>query len=156
WSAPPRWTRRWCGCGGPSSGPTRGCRRGPAGWGGGRGGRGRRANRGGPPPRAAPAGRGARGRPAAPPPRAGLGAPELRGLLGRRAAACQARSPEVAALARDLVFRYFDEPVLERALATVHAEMAGYLDALEADPDRADRAELVRRLVECPQPMRST
>src|SRR5262249_4823241 len=48
--------------------------------------------------------------------RAGLVEPELRGLLGRLAAACQARYPEVADLARDLVFRYFDEPVLERAL----------------------------------------
>ena len=82
--------------------------------------------------------------------------PELRALLGRLAVATQVRYPDVADLARDMVFRYFDEPLLEQAVAGVHAEMAEHLDALAADPHRADRSELVERLVWCPQPMRGT
>jgi acetyl/propionyl-CoA carboxylase alpha subunit/acetyl-CoA carboxylase carboxyltransferase component len=80
--------------------------------------------------------------------------PELRSLIGRLATAAQVRYPEVADLSRDLLFRYFDEPLLERAVAGVYAEMSGHLDALEADPQRADRPERVERLVWCPQPMR--
>ncbi len=78
-----------------------------------------------------------------------------RTLLGLLAQASQARYPDVADLARDLLFHYFDEPLLERAIAGHQAEMASHLDALEADPRRADRAALIERLVHCPQPMRA-
>ncbi len=85
---------------------------------------------------------------------AGQVRPELRSLIARLAAAAQVRYPEVAELSRDLLFRYFDEPLLERAVASVYAEMSSHLDALEADPHRADRPDRVERLVWCPQPMR--
>jgi acetyl/propionyl-CoA carboxylase alpha subunit/acetyl-CoA carboxylase carboxyltransferase component len=80
---------------------------------------------------------------------------ELRALIGRLAAASQARYPDVADLSRDMLFHYFDEPVLERVSGAMHAEMAEHLDALQADPHRADRDELVERLVWFPQPLRS-
>src|SRR5206468_10828167 len=77
----------------------------------------------------------------------------LRELLVRLAAAAQARYPDVADLARDMLFHYFHEPLLERATAAAYTEMAGILDALEAEPHGADRAEHIDRLVWCPQPM---
>ena len=86
---------------------------------------------------------------------AGSARPELRALIGELAAACQARYPDVADLSRDVLFHYFDEPLLERAAGAVYAEMTEQLDALQADPDRADRDERVERLVWCPQPMRA-
>ena len=49
-----------------------------------------------------------------------LAQPELLAqLLGRLAAASQARYPDVADLSRDLLFHYFDEPLLERAIGAV-------------------------------------
>ena len=79
--------------------------------------------------------------------------PELRDLLTRLATAAQARYPALAELAHDVVFRYLDEPLLEKAVGAVFAEMEEHLDAL-ADPGLPDRAERVARLVWCPQPMR--
>ena len=76
--------------------------------------------------------------------------PELRALIGRLAAASQARYPDVADLSRDVLFHYFDEPLLERTAGAVYAEMAEHLDALQADPHRGDRDELIERLVWCP------
>jgi acetyl/propionyl-CoA carboxylase alpha subunit/acetyl-CoA carboxylase carboxyltransferase component len=81
--------------------------------------------------------------------------PELRALIGRLAAASQTRYADVADLSRDVLFHYFDEPLLERAAGAVYAEMAEHLDALQADPHRGDRDELVERLVWCPQPLRA-
>jgi acetyl/propionyl-CoA carboxylase alpha subunit/acetyl-CoA carboxylase carboxyltransferase component len=85
--------------------------------------------------------------------RAGAG---WRSLFGRLAVAGQARYPQVADLARDVIFGYFDEPLLERRVAGVYAAMAADLDALQADPERADAAALVQRLVHSPQPMRGS
>jgi hypothetical protein len=62
----------------------------------------------------------------------------------------------VADLARDVRFHYFDEPLHEQVLAEVYAEMEGHLDDLAADPARADRSEIVERLVWCPQPLRGS
>jgi hypothetical protein len=85
----------------------------------------------------------------------GSARPELRALIGRLATASQARYPDVADLSRDVQFRYFDEPLVEHAVDAVYAEMDGHLDRLQADPHRADRDELIERLVWCPQPMRA-
>jgi acetyl/propionyl-CoA carboxylase alpha subunit/acetyl-CoA carboxylase carboxyltransferase component len=80
--------------------------------------------------------------------------PGLRPLLDRLATATQGRHRVVADLARDVRFRYFDEPLHELVLADVYAEMEGHLEALTANPRRADRDDLIDRLVWCPQPMR--
>ncbi|HEX6467718.1 MAG TPA: carboxyl transferase domain-containing protein [Streptosporangiaceae bacterium] len=80
--------------------------------------------------------------------------PGLRSLLDRLAAATQGRHRVVADLARDVRFRYFDEPLLEGALTEVYAEMERHLDALTAHQRPPDREALINRLVWCPQPMR--
>jgi acetyl/propionyl-CoA carboxylase alpha subunit/acetyl-CoA carboxylase carboxyltransferase component len=85
-----------------------------------------------------------------------LAGSDLRRLLDRLATATQVRNEVVADLARDVRFHYFDEPLHEQVLAEVYAEMDGHLDDLGADPARADRGEIVERLVWCPQPLRGS
>ncbi|MFC4534115.1 carboxyl transferase domain-containing protein [Sphaerisporangium dianthi] len=80
--------------------------------------------------------------------------PRRRDLLDRLAVAAQTRHPMIADLARDVRFNYFDAPMYERSLAAVYREMAAHLADLAADPARADRDELIERLVWCSQPMR--
>ena len=81
--------------------------------------------------------------------------PHLRELLDRVTAAADGRFATVADLAREVRFRYVDEPLLEQARATVYAEMDRELDALAADPSRDDRDERIQRIVWCHQPMRA-
>ncbi len=78
----------------------------------------------------------------------------MRERLGRLAAAAQGRQQQVADLARDVEFQYFDEPVMFASKTQVREEMARHLAALREDPTRADRAEHVEQLVNCPQPVR--
>ncbi len=75
--------------------------------------------------------------------------------LDRLADATQGRQQAIADLARDVRFHYFDEPPMEAAAAELVAEMSGHLAHLAAEPDAADRAERVERLVWCPVPLRS-
>ncbi|MEI2819638.1 MAG: carboxyl transferase domain-containing protein [Marmoricola sp.] len=66
----------------------------------------------------------------------------------------QGRQQQLADLARDVVFDYFEKPVLDAANAGVREEMAGHLKALSANPQRFDRSDRVDRLVWCPHPLR--
>ena len=79
---------------------------------------------------------------------------EMRARLDRLAA-IQGRQRVVADLARDVRFHYFDEPLLEVVVAEEYARAERDLDALLDDPDGADRAERIDRLVACPQPLRA-
>jgi acetyl-CoA carboxylase carboxyltransferase component len=79
---------------------------------------------------------------------------ETRQRLERLAAAAEGRQQLVADLARDVLFHWFDEPVLDAVTAEVAREMAEHLGALRADPSRTDRADRLDRLVWCPQPLR--
>ena len=78
---------------------------------------------------------------------------EMRARLDRLAA-IQGRQRVVADLARDVRFHYFDEPLLDVAVAEDYAEVERDLDALRDHPDDADRADRIDRLVACPQPLR--
>ncbi|HTJ69432.1 MAG TPA: carboxyl transferase domain-containing protein [Actinospica sp.] len=82
--------------------------------------------------------------------------PGLRVLLDRLAEAARPRHQVVAELARDVRFRFFDEPLHERTLTDVYREMDDDLDELEEAASRPgpDRERLVERLVWCPQPLR--
>ncbi len=80
---------------------------------------------------------------------------EMRARLDRLAAATQGRQQPVADLARDVRFRYFDEPLIDAAAAELYGEMADHLDHLAAHPEAADRDDRIDRLVWCPHPMRS-
>ena len=69
--------------------------------------------------------------------------------------ATQGRQPAVTDAARDVVYHWFDEPVLSRVVAETEAEMRDHLAELAADPTGPERADRIGRLVWCPQPMRS-
>ncbi|HET8661990.1 MAG TPA: biotin carboxylase N-terminal domain-containing protein, partial [Micromonosporaceae bacterium] len=78
----------------------------------------------------------------------------LRARLDRLAAATQGRHQVVADLARDLRFRYLDEPLLATAVEAEYATVDAHLDALRAGPECADRRSRLARLVRSPQPLR--
>ena len=81
-------------------------------------------------------------------------APEsLRVLLDRMISMTNGRFPAVTDLAREVRYRYFDQPLFERARKQVYENIEEQLTYLAAHPDAADREERVRALFECPQPL---
>ncbi|MGO9646555.1 MAG: carboxyl transferase domain-containing protein [Terriglobales bacterium] len=74
-------------------------------------------------------------------------------LLDRMASMTNGLFPAVTDLAREVRYRYFDQPLFERARQQVYEQMETHLDYLAANPQAADRHERVRALVECPQPL---
>ncbi len=81
--------------------------------------------------------------------------PQLRDRFDRLAASTRGLLPEVSDLARDVRFRYLDEPVLEAVVAGVYADMNVELRLLRTDPAAADRERHISGLVSCPQPLRA-
>ena len=79
----------------------------------------------------------------------------LRALLVRVAGVAELRQQTVADLARELRFRYFEEPVLELAFRAVYEDTDRMLDALRADPEAAQRGSWIDQVVSCPQPLRA-
>ena len=79
---------------------------------------------------------------------------EMRARFDRLAASAQIRHQAIAELARVVVFRYFDEPVLEALVESEDAATERSLAAAEADPAGAGSAEAVQRLVSSPHPQR--
>ncbi len=77
----------------------------------------------------------------------------FRTLLDRMASMTNGLFPAVTDLAREVRYRYFDQPLFERARRRVYEQMEEHLAYLAANPDAADRHERVRALVECPQPL---
>ena len=77
----------------------------------------------------------------------------LRTLLDRIASMTNGLFPAVTDLAREVRYRYFDQPLFERARKQVYEQMEGHLAYMSAHPDADDRRERVRALVECPQPL---
>ncbi len=77
----------------------------------------------------------------------------FRTLLNRMASMTNGLFPAITDLARELRYRYFDQPLFERARRRVYEQMEEHLAYLAANPDAADRHERVRALVECPQPL---
>lgn len=78
--------------------------------------------------------------------------PALLSVLERLAAALQGRFSEVADLAHDLHYRCAEQPAFERARGAVQRDMLALISTIAAGTD--ERPALVRRLVECPQPLR--
>ncbi|MFZ2013304.1 MAG: carboxyl transferase domain-containing protein [Nocardioides sp.] len=79
---------------------------------------------------------------------------EMRTRFDRLAAASQARHQSIAELAHDVVFRYFDEPVLEAMVEAEDQATERALLTVEADPVGPAGAEAVERLVDSPHPQR--
>jgi acetyl/propionyl-CoA carboxylase alpha subunit/acetyl-CoA carboxylase carboxyltransferase component len=79
---------------------------------------------------------------------------DLRGLLDHLVTTTDGRYPGLMDLARDVRFRFFEQPLLIRAQAEVYADMDRHIQALAAGTDPEERARRMRALVDCPQPMR--
>jgi len=79
----------------------------------------------------------------------------FRALLDRMASLTNGLFPAVTDLAREVRYRYFDQPLFERARRQVYAQVEDHLAYLAANPGAEDRLERIRALVECPQPMAS-
>jgi acetyl/propionyl-CoA carboxylase alpha subunit/acetyl-CoA carboxylase carboxyltransferase component len=76
-----------------------------------------------------------------------------RALLDRLVSISNGLFPAVFDLARTVRYRYFDQPLFERARQQVYDEMEEHLAYLAANPNAADRHHRVRTLIECPQPL---
>ena len=78
---------------------------------------------------------------------------EFREVLDRLATALEGRDPVVADLAREVRFRYFDEPVIAEARERVYGEIGRQVAALTSEPERPDASELIGEIVDCPRPL---
>jgi acetyl/propionyl-CoA carboxylase alpha subunit/acetyl-CoA carboxylase carboxyltransferase component len=81
------------------------------------------------------------------------GSAEFREALDRLVLALGSGDPIVADLAREVRYRYFDEPVMAVARERVYAKVAQNIAALTAEPLRGDRAEAMAAVVDCPRPL---
>jgi acetyl/propionyl-CoA carboxylase alpha subunit/acetyl-CoA carboxylase carboxyltransferase component len=77
----------------------------------------------------------------------------FRMLLDRMVSMTNGLFPALTDLAREVRYRYFDQPQFERARKEVYEQVEDHLAYMAANPDAADRHERVRALVECPQPL---
>ncbi len=78
---------------------------------------------------------------------------EFREVLDRLLVALEGSDTVLADLAREVRFRYFDEPVIAAAREQVYDEMGEHIAALTGNPERADRDELIAAIVDCPWPL---
>jgi acetyl-CoA carboxylase carboxyltransferase component len=76
---------------------------------------------------------------------------EFREVLDRLITATERRDQVVADLAREVRYRYYDEPVIVAAREEAYSAMEEHLRALAADPGRRDRDQRIQALVECPR-----
>ena len=79
--------------------------------------------------------------------------PAMPSLLDRLIAATQSRYPAVNDLAREVRYRLVERPLIERVRSQAFACAEQDLAALARATAPADRAALVRSLVQCPQPL---
>ena len=77
----------------------------------------------------------------------------FRSLLSRMISMTRGRFPAVSDMAREVRYRYFDQPLLERARKQIYAQVEDHLVYLVSKPGALDRSERVRALVDCPQPL---
>jgi len=80
-------------------------------------------------------------------------AQSLRVLLDRMIAMSNGSFPAISDLAREVRYRYFDQPFFEKIRKQVYEKVEAQLAYLVANPDGPDRHEHVRELMECPQPL---
>ncbi len=77
----------------------------------------------------------------------------FRALLERVVYITRGLFPSISDLAREVRYRYFDQPLFEQARNQVYRQVEEHLHALDSTPDAQDRQERMRALIECPQPL---
>ena len=78
-----------------------------------------------------------------------------RSLLNQLADETRQRWPAVHDLANEVYYRTFDQVFLREARNRAYAEAADHVRALADDPNRPERDEHIRALVECSQPLKT-
>ena len=84
-----------------------------------------------------------------------VGVPELSSVLDRLVGATRSRYPGISDLAREVRFRVFERPLLERVRAEAFARAEDDLAALAGSLPPSEHQARVRDLVQCPQPLAS-
>jgi acetyl/propionyl-CoA carboxylase alpha subunit/acetyl-CoA carboxylase carboxyltransferase component len=74
-------------------------------------------------------------------------------LLDRMIFVTRELFPAVSDLAREVRYRYFDQPLFEQARKQAYEQVEDHLAHVAADPEVSDRRARVRALVDCPQPL---
>ena len=74
-------------------------------------------------------------------------------LLDRLITVTQGLFPAVNDLAREIRYRYYNQPLLQAARQQAYAEAEAHLAQLAVQPDAPDRAARILALVQCPQPL---
>lgn len=75
----------------------------------------------------------------------------FRDLLDRMISIMHESYPQVSDLAREVRYRFFDEPLFERTRRQIYAEVEEHLATLAKQPDAGERRARIQALVECPQ-----
>ena len=75
----------------------------------------------------------------------------FRALLDRIVAMPIELYPSVSDLAREVRYRYFEQPAFEHERNRIYDEAENHLNYLEAHPDSAERRARLHALIECPQ-----
>ncbi len=74
-------------------------------------------------------------------------------VLERLMTASENRFPALGDVVRESRYRYFEQPIFDKARAAVFAQMKENFAGLLRNPDEASRAALLRSLIECPYPL---
>jgi acetyl/propionyl-CoA carboxylase alpha subunit/acetyl-CoA carboxylase carboxyltransferase component len=83
------------------------------------------------------------------------GSPAFLHIIEQLIAAVQGRFPDLADLARDVHYRYVEQPEFERTRGAVQARMLDRLARLAARPEGSEADAWRAELVACPQPLRT-
>jgi acetyl/propionyl-CoA carboxylase alpha subunit/acetyl-CoA carboxylase carboxyltransferase component len=83
------------------------------------------------------------------------GTPAFLRIIEQLIAAVEGRFPDLTDLARDVHYRYVEQPEFERMRGAVQARMLDRLARLAAKPEGSDAEALRGELVSCPQPLRT-
>jgi acetyl/propionyl-CoA carboxylase alpha subunit/acetyl-CoA carboxylase carboxyltransferase component len=73
--------------------------------------------------------------------------------LDRLIAIAEGQMQTLGDLARDVRYRYYEQPIFERGRQAIYAEMESHLAHLMREPESDFREERIRALVECPLPL---
>jgi acetyl/propionyl-CoA carboxylase alpha subunit/acetyl-CoA carboxylase carboxyltransferase component len=78
---------------------------------------------------------------------------DFRDVLDHLETTMEGRDHVLADLAREVRYRYFDEPVIQAGREATYREIGARLEELASAPDGPRRGELIGTLVDCPQPL---
>ncbi len=84
-----------------------------------------------------------------------LGSQKFLMILDRLLSVSENRFPALNDLAHDVRFRFFEQPLFEKARNEVCNRMKAHLEYLERNPDAPDHADRMLALVECPYPLKN-